>query len=222
MKMARTLCLCLLLTPFVLMSIRADAVCSEDELITELRQDIEDNGKLDCLRDVCPPQGEEEDEMTRNKRLAAQWDSDCAFEAEGAGEADWFAKLQNFYGVRTLVNVEGEPVEKDFDDQADMCEIIRALLKANKVPNAGDDVRTLNVEFVDSIDCAGAEGQTEVCAATGGSYPQKYSWYILLDGGALQLGDFPKFVISTDTPAFLQVGEDLESVVKMVRGAKKN
>lgn len=36
------------------------------------------------------------------------------------------ASNYNFY--KGLVNVEGEPVAEDFEDQADMCEIVRALI----------------------------------------------------------------------------------------------
>ena len=32
------------------------------------------------------------------------------------------------YGIETLVDVNGEPIEKDFADQADMCEIVRYVL----------------------------------------------------------------------------------------------
>lgn len=32
----------------------SQVVCSEDELVRELREDINDNGKLDCLRESLP------------------------------------------------------------------------------------------------------------------------------------------------------------------------
>jgi hypothetical protein len=48
-------------------------------------------------------------------------------------EQHWKTRLEKNYGVvRGLVDVNGNPVENDFDDQADMCEIIRALI-ANSI-----------------------------------------------------------------------------------------
>lgn len=64
---------------------KGQVVCSEDELIRELREDIEDNGKLDCLRVALSPVDQDETEEQKIKRLASQWDSDCSFEAENEG-----------------------------------------------------------------------------------------------------------------------------------------
>lgn len=64
---------------------KAQVVCSEDELIRELREDIEDNGKLDCLRVALSPMDQDETDAQKIKRLASQWDSDCSFEAENDG-----------------------------------------------------------------------------------------------------------------------------------------
>lgn len=66
-------------------SLQAQVVCSEDELIRELREDIEDNGKLDCLRVSLSPVDQDETEEQKSRRLASQWDSDCSFEAESTG-----------------------------------------------------------------------------------------------------------------------------------------
>lgn len=63
----------------------AQVVCSEDELVRELREDIEDNGKLDCLRVALSPVDQDENEEQKFKRIASQWDSDCSFEAENDG-----------------------------------------------------------------------------------------------------------------------------------------
>jgi hypothetical protein len=49
----------------------------------------------------------------------------CAFEADSE---KWMENLKENYGIETLVDSEGNPVEKDFDDQADMCEIVRAYI----------------------------------------------------------------------------------------------
>jgi len=48
----------------------------------ELKQDIEDNGVLDCLRVIQPPHNYIESIDEKNKRISAQWDSNCAFEAD--------------------------------------------------------------------------------------------------------------------------------------------
>ncbi len=73
-----------------------DAVCDENTLITELRQDILDNGKLDCTRYARVPSAEiEESAEQRRNRLAAVWDTDCAFTAN----YDWYSKLKTVYGM---------------------------------------------------------------------------------------------------------------------------
>src|SRR4051812_34244117 len=95
--------------------INSQVVCSLDELITELREDLLDNGKLDCLRKSISPNEANETEEQRLKRTAAEWNSDCSFEAEET----WVPKLKNNYNLsKGLVDVFGNPVEKDFADQA--------------------------------------------------------------------------------------------------------
>ena len=151
---------------------QAQVVCSEDELIRELREDIEDNGKLDCLRVSLNPVDQDETEAQKARRIASQWVSDCSFEAENTGlsfinlrilfflgEGDWFQKLQQNYGLKKgLVDVNGNPVDRDFSDQADMCEIVRALIANGKIDGAGDDVTNLNVDILDNINCVGGDG----------------------------------------------------------------
>ena len=67
-------------------NVKATTVCSEDELVWELRDDLRDNGfkynkgKLDCLRSIAAPLKETSE--NRDMRLRAQWNSDCSFEAE--------------------------------------------------------------------------------------------------------------------------------------------
>lgn len=91
------------------------------------------------MRESVGPKDEKPDQ--RAKRLAANWDSDCSFEANNPSINFFFYKLDNHwknrliknYGLtKGLVDVDGNPVENDFSDQADMCEIIRALL-ANSI-----------------------------------------------------------------------------------------
>jgi len=111
--------------------VKSEVVCSEEELIRELLEDIEDNGKLDCLRESIPNLNETEDEKA--KRIAAEWNTDCSFEAESE-KFPWKVRLEKYYGfTKGLVNVDGEPVDTDFEDQADMCEIVRALVANSKI-----------------------------------------------------------------------------------------
>jgi len=106
--------------------INTEVVCSEDEFVREIIEDLEDNGKLDCLRESKPTPDETPEK--RSKRILANWDSDCSFESESEN-FHWKSRLEKYYGLtKGLVDVEGNPVEDDFEDQADMCEIIRALV----------------------------------------------------------------------------------------------
>ena len=107
--------------------IRADAVCDLNTLKVELRQDLEDNGMLDCQRVIEPPHFKEETEEEKNKRLAAQWDTSCSFESQ----SDWKGILAKTYDITQLVDSVGDPVANDFEDQADMCEIVRAAVAKN-------------------------------------------------------------------------------------------
>jgi hypothetical protein len=107
--------------------VRTEVVCSEDELVREIIEDLEDNGKLDCLRESLPLSQNEKPEQ-KAKRLAANWNSDCSFEAD-SDNFHWKLRLEKYYGLtKGLVDVDGNPIENDFEDQADMCEIIRALV----------------------------------------------------------------------------------------------
>jgi len=97
-----------------------------------------------------------------------------------------------------LVDVDGNPVENNFPDQADMCEIIRALVANNVFPNIGNDVTNINKDLVQYIDCPGEDGQTEVCAATAGSFADPNGWYIFLDGQSISFNGKPKYEVAKD------------------------
>jgi hypothetical protein len=177
----------------------SQVVCSEDELIRELYEDIIDNGKLDCLRKSATPNSADETEEQRKKRLAAEWNSDCSFEADNTGSTNWVSKLINSFQLKKgLVDVNGDPIDKDFDDQADMCEIVRALVANGKIPEIGEDVKSIDLKLLDYIDCPGTDGQTEVCAATGGSFADSRGWLILLEGQSMQINKEPKYVLSSN------------------------
>ncbi len=124
--MFRKLFVFLLVTSYLINIIQAkEVVCTEYDLKRELKEDLADNGKLDCLRESYDSNG--------NRVYSdADWDSDCSFESTMPGE-HWKVRLQNIYGLPIgLVDVEGNPVSDDFEDQADMCEIIRALIANSK------------------------------------------------------------------------------------------
>ena len=121
MKMKITNIVVLFIT-FSLMNIaKSAAVCDLNTLLVEVKQDLRDNGMLDCLRVIDQPHSVEETEDQKNLRLAAQWDTSCAFEANPA----WEGKLKKVFDINNLVDSVGEPVKKNFENQADMCEIIR-------------------------------------------------------------------------------------------------
>lgn len=177
-------------------TIKLDAVCTEAILLQELLQDIADNGKLDCLRvPLPPPIDKTELETDKKKRLEAVWDTDCSFEAE----YDWITILIENYRLSSgLVNKDGKSVPNDFPDQADMCEIIRALIAGGKIE--GFSLSELDAQVLDYISCPGDESQTQVCAATGGSAAQNYSWYIFLEGASLSIDGKPKWeIVSEDS-----------------------
>jgi len=120
-------------------------------LTTELKQDLEDNGYLDCLRKIHPPEGGLETEEVKNLRLAAQWDTDCSFEAE----YDWMSAIAETFKIQNLVDSHGDIVEKDFDEQADMCEIVRAAVAGGIFAKYTTDVTTIPPKVIDMIDCPG-------------------------------------------------------------------
>ena len=121
MKMFNYFIIGIILILINLSNVQSDAVCDLSTLIVELKQDLADNGMLDCLRVIEPPHFVEETEVQKNLRLAAQWDTSCSFESS----SNWLEPLKKNYGVSFLVDSTGESVAKDFEDQADMCEIVR-------------------------------------------------------------------------------------------------
>jgi hypothetical protein len=90
-----------------LWTIEGDTVCTEEELITELRQDVDDNKQLDCLRKPRELDEDEEEHAHMKKlRISAAWDSDCAFESSG----DWLKLLKENYALEGgFLDVNGKP-----------------------------------------------------------------------------------------------------------------
>lgn len=195
-------------------SINADSVCDERLLIMELKQDLEDNGMLDCLREIQPPQGYEETMLETNKRIAAQWDTQCSFEAE----YDWKKPLRELHGISNLVDGVGDIVENDFEDQADMCEIIRAGIASGKLKKITADLINIPLKILDYVDCAGEPEQSEICAVTGSSFFQKDTWYILLDGLSLSIDNKPQFIIEPAESQMPEIPEVQKDIIKKLEG----
>lgn len=171
---------------------KSDSVCSLKALKIELLEDLADNGMLDCLRVIEKPHFKEETELEKNFRVLAQWDTSCSFEATNS----WMEALRTSIGVQELVDVNGEPVKKDFEDQADMCEIVRAAVAKNIFGVKNLDMRKIPSTIVDLIACAGAFGDKDgpqICAASSGSYFNKGSWTIFLDSSNIKFSGRPIF-----------------------------
>jgi hypothetical protein len=191
MKMSKLIVILLAIT--FLAYIKADSVCDLHTFLVEVKQDLADNGMLDCQRVIEPPHFVEESEEQKNLRLAAQWDTSCAFEAT----SNWMDSVKKNLGIGTLVDSVGEPVKKDFDDQADLCEILRAAVAQNLFDIPDLNMQKIPDDIVDKIDCAGLSDiprkGSRICAATGGSYFQKDSWTIFTESSAIKFGGKPKF-----------------------------
>ena len=143
---------------------------------------------------LCLSSDRVETDKERKLRLEAAWDTDCAFEAD----YDWLKPLKENYGLKTgLVDVNGKPVDNDFDDQADMCEIFRALIAGGNLE--GVKLDDLSASAVDGLNCPGEseKGQSSICAVSGGAPGQKYSWYILLEGLSVTSNNQPKWEMDT-------------------------
>lgn len=175
--------------------VNTDAVCTEEMWINELKQDVLYNGKLDCLRvPLPPPSGHTETEEERKLRLEAVWDTDCSFEAS----YDWITPLKEKFGLKNgLVDKDGNPVERDFEEQADMCEIARALIAGGVLE--GVTLENLNQNSFNDLSCPGNEGKIGICAVSGGAAPQAYSWYILLEGRGMRIGESPNWQMSVSS-----------------------
>ena len=178
-----------------------EVVCSESELVKELKEDLADNGKLDCLRDSLPVPNETNDEKI--KRIAANWDGDCSFESDNE-EAPWNKRLLDIYPIfRGLIDVNGNTTnDQNQPDQADMCEIVRSLIGNNMIEGitmVGDSVTSLNEDISYYIDCPGGGSESSICAATGSSFADPKGWVIFLDGQSIKFGDKPTYEVNRDS-----------------------
>lgn len=172
---------------------KLSVVCSLDELLEEIAEDLADNGKLDCLRNNFVPSDASPEMQIKIKN--ANWDSDCSFEAEGNDLANWQIRLRENYNLKKgLVDVNGDTVYKDFDDQADLCEIIRSFVANGLFAEIGEDVKFIPMTLIDYISCPGMEYQSQICAVNEGSFNENSKWYIPLDGQTIRINGEPEYI----------------------------
>jgi len=170
----------------------AEVVCSEDELITEIIEDIQYNGRLNCLRTTTPPNNETKDE--RDRRIKSHWTSDCSFESNNT----WPRRLiQNYSIYKGLIDVNGESYQINKPNEADMCEIIRTLIGNGYFPGI-NSVLSLSPKIVKLISCPGEEGSTKVCAANPYDFNRNEAWYIFLDGKGISVNAIPSYKLSVN------------------------
>lgn len=169
-----------------------DSVCSLHTLKKELLEDIQDNGALDCLRVIPVPHNKKETEAEKNLRILAQWDSSCSFE----GKNNMFTTLKEVFGITELVDVNGDVVMNDFEDQADMCELVRAATSKGLLGIKDIDMKKLPKELVNKIDCPGAEkdnNRAKICAASSESFYKKSAWTVFLRYSVIKFAGKPNF-----------------------------
>jgi hypothetical protein len=170
--------------------VKSQVVCTLEELIREVYEDLSDNGRLDCLRSY--------DQIDGIVSKEAEWNGDCSFESEGSeDQPDWRTFFVSEYLGKdgAFVDVDGNkasPPFQDFDDQADMCEIVRALVGSGKF-SFGKNMNQISLDLLENIDCAGGDGQSQICAATTGSFAEKDKWVILLQGEGMTIDKFPSY-----------------------------
>ena len=72
---------------------------------------------------------------------------------------------------------------KDFDNQADICEIVRAAVAKNVFKFKDLNMQSIPENIVNKIDCVGTNDRRgpRICAATGTSYYQRDSWSVFLN-----------------------------------------
>lgn len=143
-------------------------------------------------REIKPPNGVIETVEQKNKRLLARWDSSCSFESS----YDWLPQLKNVFGITTLVDELGDPVDHNLPDQADMCEIVRATISAGLLAPIATDVTNIPFEALSYISCPGSDS-IRICAVNGISYYKTDMWTILFEGMGLQIDGHPNFIKSS-------------------------
>merc|ERR1712167_374711 len=91
------------------------------------------------------------------------------------------------------INDNGKPANQDFADQADMCEIVRALVASDKFPNISD-VTKIDIAEILKLMCVGTSTGSRICAINANGYAEKTSWVIPLEPMNIKVFDKPQFV----------------------------
>lgn len=179
---------------FSISEVKSDSVCTLKMLQAEIREDLADNNMLDCLREIPPPNGKEENEAQKNTRIYAQWTTSCSFEAAG----NWLDTMKNSFGIKSLVTSSGEPVNEDFHNQADICEIIRAAIAYKKIKVENLNMRDIPAEqVIPQIKCSNDSSNPKktipsICAASNGSFFNRDNWKIFLSPSIITFDNKPK------------------------------
>lgn len=185
----------------LIVKINSDVVCDLKTLKTEIEEDINDNGMLDCLRQIDPPHFKEENEDEKNLRLFAQWDSSCSFTTT----IDWLPMLGKHYSIHEYCDSNGDPNGGNPQEQADICVIIRAALCKGLFELTNVNFNNLrDLKIPEKIACASPEGDDDgpsICAANAGSYFKSENWNVFL---------YPSFMQFNGKPAFSQVNRQTE------------
>jgi len=69
------------------------------------------------------------------------------------------------------------------------------------------------------IDCPGNSLQSEICAVTGGSLMQNDTWYILMDGLAINADDEPHFVKASKEVDLFKIPEFEKEAIEKIESA---
>ncbi len=191
----------LFLVTFIKLNL-SSTICSAEKLIQELIEDVQYGGKLNCLLFPKTPNNQASDGESpkeANLRIKAAWTSECAFKAR----YNWPDIAKERYGIQNLVDVEGKPLDGPLDDQADICQLIRAFIAAGLFD--GTTLKEIKEEIFEQISCPGplTRKQYQVCAATVSPPAMPDEWLMFLEPLVLSSIEDgvakPKFIPDTRT-----------------------
>ena len=105
--------------------------------------------------------------------------------------------MRNAYGITSWFDPSGaDKKDNDDNEQADLCELIRAALFSNKLgplANYGTSSK-LNKNFLMKLDCPGKEGVTEPCAYNESDFWDQELWTIIYRPIGLRFDNKPTFI----------------------------
>jgi cytidyltransferase-like protein len=109
---------------------------------------------------------------------------------------------EKFKLTKGLVDVNGNTVPHNFKDQADMCEIARALIANGVLKDV--NLNDLNENSFRDLNCPGNYNEIGICAVSGGSAAQSYAWYILLEGKGIQINGYPQWELTKKSKEIIE------------------